>query len=98
MVAITKLGHAGLIMGQELNSYRDRRVTLNLETSLTDSTGVKIKAVVVDLSRTGVRLQISEPLFVGETVDLEMGRSGYAKLQILWVTGFEAGGVFLDMQ
>jgi len=85
-------------MGQELNSYRDRRVTLNLETSLTDSTGVEIKAVVVDLSRTGVRLHIAEPLFAGETIDLHMGRSGYAKLQVLWVSGFEAGGAFLDME
>lgn len=84
-------------MGQELDSYRDRRVTVNLETSLTDSTGVEIKTVVVDLSRGGARLRIAEPLFVGETVDLQMGRSGYAKLQILWVSGFEAGGVFLEM-
>lgn len=85
-------------MGQAIDRYRGRRVTVNLETILTDSTGVEIKAVVVDLSQTGARLQIAEPLFVGETVELRMGRSGYAKLQVLWVSGFEAGGLFLDMQ
>lgn len=84
-------------MGQSSPFTRSPRVTLNLETSLTDSTGTAIKAVVLDMSRCGVRLQVGEPLFVGETVDLEMGRSGYAKIQILWVSGSEAGGIFTEM-
>lgn len=82
-------------MGQELKSYREHRVAVDLETVLTDSTGVEIKTVVLDLSRSGARLRIAEPLFVGEAVDLQMGRSGYAKLQILWVSVYEAGGNFM---
>lgn len=85
-------------MGQSFNLSRAPRVTLNLGTSLTDSTGTAIKAVVLDISRDGVRLQTGEPLFVGETVDLEMGRSGYAQVQILWVSGSEAGGIFTELQ
>ena len=84
-------------MAQSSRICRSPRVTLNLETSLTDSTGTAIKAIVLDLSRDGVRLRAGEPLFVGETVDLEMGRSGYATVQILWVSGSEAGGIFTEV-
>jgi hypothetical protein len=84
-------------MSESTKSFRERRVTVNLQTSLTDSTGTDIKVIVLDLSREGVRLRVGEPLFVGETVALHMGRSGYARVQILWVAGIEAGGAFLDM-
>ena len=85
------------IMGQALENLRARRITINLETSLTDSSGAEIKAVVLDLSKNGVRLQVGEPLFVGELLQLQMGRSGYAKVRVLWVAGIEAGGIFLDL-
>ena len=53
---------------------------------------------VLDLSRSGVRLQVPEPIFVGETLELELGRSGYAKVNICWTRGDEVGCTFMDME
>lgn len=77
---------------------RPARVRLDLPTSLVDSSGARIKVTVLDISRTGVRLKVPEPLFVGETVELELGRSGYAEVTICWSLGSEAGGTFVDME
>lgn len=76
---------------------RERRVTLDLPARLIDSTATETKVTVLDLSRRGICLRINEPLFVGETVDVELGRSGFAKVQIMWVAGNQAGGSFLDV-
>nr|WP_314447374.1 PilZ domain-containing protein [uncultured Sphingomonas sp.] len=84
-------------MGHVDLTNRERRVTLNLPARLIDSTSTEIQVVVLDLSPSGIRLQISEPLFVGETVAVELGRSGFAKVQILWVAGNQAGGTFVDI-
>jgi hypothetical protein len=61
------------------------------------SSGELISVTVIDISRTGVRLKVPEPIFVGEVVELELGRSGYAKVIICWSQGSEAGGTFVGM-
>jgi hypothetical protein len=55
----------------------------------------KIKAVIEDLSKDGVRLKSRVVLHVGQVVSLEMPRETIA-CEIRWVSGFEAGGVLLD--
>lgn len=77
---------------------RSVRVTLALETSLIDSSGERMRVTVLDISKDGVRLRVPEPLFVGEVVDLELGPSGYARVEICWSNGSEAGGTFVDME
>lgn len=52
---------------------------------------------MLDISREGVRLQVPEPIFVDETLELELGRSGYAKVTICWSQSGEVGGTFVDM-
>jgi hypothetical protein len=86
-------------VGEQLKyGLRDRRVTLNIDAHLVDCTGERVKVTVLDLSQGGVRLQVVEPLFVGETIELELGRSGYAKVVVCWTQGNEAGGTFLEMR
>lgn len=74
------------------------RVRLEVGTSLIMPSGERIKVTVLDLSRSGVRLQVPEPIFVGETLELELGRSGYAKVNICWTRGDEIGCTFVDME
>ena len=76
---------------------RATRIGLGLRRWMVMSSGERIKVTVLDMSRQGVRLEVPEPVFVGETVELELGRSGYAKVTICWSRGSEAGGTFLDM-
>lgn len=76
---------------------RPVRVRLDLETSLILSSGESLNVTVIDLSKAGVRLQVPEPMFVGETVELELGRSGFAKVVIAWSKESEAGGSFVDL-
>ncbi len=61
------------------------------------SSGERISVTVIDISKTGVRLRVPEPIFVGEVVELELGRSGYAKVVICWSQGSEVGGSFAHM-
>ena len=85
-------------MGESAEQHpRSHRVTLNRAAHLIDSTGERVRVTVLDLSEGGVRLQVVEPLFVGETIELELGRSGYAKVVICWTQGDEAGGTVLEM-
>jgi len=77
---------------------RPTRVRLDLQTWLVDSSRARTRVTVLDISKTGVRLQVPEPLLVGETVELELGRSGYAEVTICWSLGSEAGGTFVGME
>lgn len=81
-----------------LGPTRPIRVRINLETSLILSSGESLNVTVIDLSKAGVRLQVPEPIFVGETVELELGRSGFAKVVIAWSEESEAGGSFVDLE
>lgn len=55
----------------------------------------KIKAIIENLSKDGVRLKSRVVLHEGQVVSLEMPRETIA-CEIRWVSGFDAGGVLLD--
>ncbi|NJC05975.1 hypothetical protein GGQ97_001768 [Sphingomonas kaistensis] len=76
---------------------RPTRIALGLEASLVIA-GEHLTATVLDISHRGVRLRVSEALIVGETVELELGRSGFVMVRISWTNGNEVGGVFLDLE
>ncbi|MFC7537874.1 PilZ domain-containing protein [Sphingomonas sp. GCM10030256] len=73
---------------------RGRRVRLDLEAKLINSNSEEWKVIVIDLSSDGFRLRVSDPLFVGESIQLKLGRSGYAAGVVRWIEGNEAGGSF----
>ena len=55
----------------------------------------KIKAVIDNLSKDGVRLKSRVVFHQGQVVSLELPRETIA-CEIRWVDGFDAGGVLLD--
>lgn len=55
----------------------------------------KVRAIIHDLSKDGVRLKSRVVLHDGQVVSLEMSRETIA-CEIRWVSGFDAGGVLLD--
>ena len=79
------------------NIERPRRVSLDLEAIMMIE-GERVKITVLDISRTGLRLRLPEPVFAGETYELELGRSGFVGIEICWCQGCEAGAVFLDLK
>lgn len=87
----------GEAVHQQNGAGRSRRVSVDLESSMVIQ-GEQVKVTVLDISRSGVRLRLREPVFVGEVHELELGRSGFVEIQICWCRGFEAGAIFLDLE
>lgn len=54
----------------------------------------KVKALIENLSKDGVRLKSRVMLHAGQVVELEMPRETIA-CQVRWVDGFEAGGILV---
>lgn len=73
---------------------RSKRVTMNVPGKLMTADGITLTVQILDISKDGFRVSAPETLFVGERVRLELGRSGFADAEILWVQGNECGGVF----
>ena len=59
-----------------------------------DSDGRKSDAIILDVSSTGFRLELTDLVQVGEIVTLRVERDELPG-QIRWALGNEAGGVFL---
>jgi PilZ domain len=75
---------------------RAPRVDTRFNTRLTDSDGVTINVVVIDISREGCRLEADGSLRIGEKVQIEVPKHGSFAAQIRWALGNEAGAVFLE--
>lgn len=75
---------------------RAPRVASNHRATLIDENGREVAGIVIDISKSGFRVQTDEPLMVGECVRLRDDRHGDYAAQIRWVNGHEAGGVFLE--
>lgn len=71
---------------------RSARAKIRLPVIMVVRPDFKIKAVIEDLSKDGVRLRSRAVLHAGQVVKLEMPREMIA-CEIRWVNGFEAGGV-----
>lgn len=76
---------------------RGHRIRLDIDAHVIMASGEAVVATVIDMSRAGVRLKVPEPLFVGEEIELQLGRCGYVRVHICWSEGSEAGGRFLDL-
>ncbi len=73
---------------------RAPRVDLRKSATLINSDHTEIKVIVLDVSGSGFRLQVTENLKIGEFVTLRVD-SEDVPAQIRWVLGDEAGGAFL---
>jgi PilZ domain. len=74
---------------------RPPRVDVRRSAILINSDGVEIHVVILDVSRGGFRLEVSENLRIGEQVTLLAEHDDRFPAQIQWALGKEAGGVFL---
>ncbi|WP_294121829.1 PilZ domain-containing protein [Sphingomonas sp.] len=75
---------------------RSPRVDTRFEATLIDSDGSKHSVIVTDISREGCRLETSDLLKIGESVQIEVPKYGLFPAQIRWALGDEAGAVFLE--
>lgn len=81
---------------------RDPRITLVQKAILITSDGNQMDVIVTDISVRGFRLKADETFYdgenivTGETVILQVERRKDLSARIVWVTGCEAGGVFLE--
>ena len=74
---------------------RAPRIDVQRPAVLIDSDGRESGVLILDISSGGFRLEIAEPLRIGEFVTVRGVRGGDFAAQIRWVLGAEAGGVFL---
>jgi PilZ domain-containing protein len=74
---------------------RAARVDVRRPAILIDSDGCVSEVTILDISRSGFRIQISESPRVGERVTLRVEHDDEFPAQIRWVLGGEAGGIFL---
>lgn len=74
---------------------RAPRIDLRRPAVLINSDGVEADVVILDVSSGGFRLEATESLRIGEFVHLRVEHGDEFPVQIRWVLGSEAGGVFL---
>jgi len=74
---------------------RAPRVDLKRPAMVVDSDGSVSHVTILDVSSGGFRLGITETLRIGEFATLRVERSEDLPIQIRWVLGDEAGGIFL---
>ena len=75
-------------------SKRAPRIDVRKAAIVITSDGTEIGATILDVSGSGFRLHILEPLRIGEFVSLRVD-DGDVPAQIRWALGDEAGGSFL---
>jgi hypothetical protein len=75
---------------------RAPRVDLRRRAVLINSDGVETDVIILDVSRGGFRLEVTEVLGNDECVTLRVERGQEFAAQILWTLGNEAGGVFAE--
>lgn len=82
--------------------HRDPRIALMQKAKLITCDGNQMDVVILDVSAAGFRLKAEETFYdgenivTGEAVTLQLDRRADLHAKIVWVTGCEAGGVFLD--
>ena len=74
----------------------NHRVDLRRPATLINSDGDACEAVLVDISKTGVRLIAEDALKIGEAVTLRVDGVEEWRVRICWCLGSEAGGILLD--
>lgn len=74
---------------------RERRVTLNCEPVVVEPDG-STDVILVDMTQHGFRLRSKSELEVGVEVLLQVPKIPAVRGMIDWMSGHEAGGIFLD--
>ena len=82
-------------MARPVPTARSPRIDLRRSAGLINSDGIVIEVVILDVSRGGFRLEVSEELRIGERVTLQAEHGDRFPAEIRWTLGKEAGGVFL---
>jgi len=75
---------------------RERRVTLNCEAVVVEPDGCSTDVILIDMTQHGFRLRSHNELEVGAEILLQMPQVPAVRGMIHWMSGHEAGGVFLD--
>lgn len=83
------------VMDQPSPSERPRRIEVARPAVLVLPDGHECRAAVKDVSAKGFRIEVAEELFVGEHVQLCIGKEQPVMGEIRWTRGREAGGIFL---
>ena len=83
-------------MGNHNERRRAPRLDLRRPATLINSDGMECKAVLLDLSGTGIRLGLEESLRIGEVVTLRTDGAEEVRARICWCLGSEAGGILLE--
>lgn len=86
--------HEGMLEGRELLP-RSTRIDVSWNVMVKCARG-NVPAEVVNVSAQGFRLHTARALEVGAEVALRFANETPIKALIQWVSGKEAGGVFLD--
>ena len=75
---------------------RERRVTLNCEAVVVEPDGCSTDVILIDMTQHGFRLRSHDELEIGAEILLQMPQVPAVRGLIHWISGHEAGGVFLD--
>ena len=75
---------------------RERRVTLNCAAVVVEPDGCSTDVTLIDMTQHGFRLRSRNELEVGAEILLQMPQVPAVRGMIHWMSGHEAGGVFLD--
>ena len=75
---------------------RERRVTLNCEAVVVEPDGCSTDVTLIDMTQHGFRLRSDDELEVGAEILLQMPQVPAVRGLIHWISGHEAGGIFLD--
>ena len=73
---------------------RSPRFGIHQDSTLVRADGTELPVVIVNISQSGFRLEMSETPLIGEKVMLR-GEVGDVPAQIRWALGDTAGGYFL---
>jgi hypothetical protein len=76
---------------------REWRVHVSVPGFVYGSTDRNIPVRILDLSATGFRLVSEEPLRAMQLITIRCGADAH-RGQIRWVSGNEAGGIFIDLR
>lgn len=84
----------GKLEGREITP-RPTRIDTRFDVVVRSAAG-EFPATIINMSGSGFRLSLVDGLEAGASVSLEIPMMPPVKGLIRWVTGDEAGGVFLD--
>ena len=74
---------------------REPRIDTQFEAVLVDADGIEYSVTVMDLSKSGFRVESDETFRIGEMVQLRTPKFGDYPAQVRWSMGRETGVLFL---